>query len=131
MTSACELPAPRWHKYPVILVLAALCAYFNSFGGRFFLDDIGWIAKNPEIGNLFSAFMGLPRAVVSSSLTLNYWLDGTEPRGYHVVNLAIHILAGLTLFGIVRRTLLLPRWSEPVRERSGEIALVIALLWLV
>ncbi len=52
-------------------------------------------------------------------------------RGYHAFNLAIHLLAGLTLFGIVRRTLV----SEPLFPRfgnaAGVLALVAALAWLL
>jgi tetratricopeptide (TPR) repeat protein len=52
-------------------------------------------------------------------------------RGYHAVNLLVHLAAALTLFGIVRRTLL----SEPLRARFGPssttLALVVSLLWVV
>lgn len=52
-------------------------------------------------------------------------------RGYHAFNLAIHLLAGLALFGVVRRTLV----SEPLSARfassAGVLALVVALAWLV
>jgi tetratricopeptide (TPR) repeat protein len=52
-------------------------------------------------------------------------------RGYHAFNLLVHIAAGLTLFGIVRRTLL----SDSLRDRYGSqstgFALAISLLWVV
>jgi len=41
------------------------------------------------------------------TFALNYAVGKLNPWGYHAVNLAIHILAALALFGIVRRTLLL------------------------
>ncbi len=50
--------------------------------------------------------------------------------GYHAVNLAIHLLAGLTLFGIVRRTL--DRLSPtPDPARSLTIAMFSAAIWVV
>jgi len=119
-----------WQKYPILLLLAGLCVYYNSFGGTFFMDDHTWIVYNPDIGKPFAFFLGF-RWLVSLSLTGNYWLDGLNPRGYHLFNLAVHLLAGLTLFGIIRRTLLLPQWTEPVRKSAGELAFVIALLWLI
>ncbi len=65
------------------------------------------------------------------SLMANYRLDGLKTRGYHLVNLTIHLLAALTLFGLVRRTLL----SEPLRARFGQVAMPLAaataLLWAV
>ena len=39
------------------------------------------------------------------SYALNYAGGGTAVFGYHLVNLLIHLLAALTLFGIIRRTL--------------------------
>lgn len=53
------------------------------------------------------------------------------PYPFHAGNLVIHVLAGLTLFGIVRYTMR----SRPLAARFGEwstgIAASIALLWLV
>ena len=52
-------------------------------------------------------------------------------RGYHAVNLAIHLIAGLALFGVVRRTLL----TAPLRDTFGAaapgLAFSIAAIWLV
>jgi protein O-mannosyl-transferase len=94
------------------------------------------------------------RPVAALSLALNYALapadvrDVMQPpgpqaapdeggrflrnlRGYHGVNLAIHLGAGLTLFGVVRRTLR----SAALRDRFGpastSLAAVVALLWMV
>ena len=45
------------------------------------------------------------RPVANLSLAINYAFGGTEVWGYHAMNLAIHLLTGLALFGVVRRTL--------------------------
>jgi tetratricopeptide (TPR) repeat protein len=45
------------------------------------------------------------RPVLNLSLAINYAISGTAVWSYHAANLAIHALAGLALFGIVRRTL--------------------------
>ena len=37
-------------------------------------------------------------------LALNHALGGLAPWGYHGLNLVIHLLGGLVLYGIVRRT---------------------------
>jgi len=55
-------------------------------------------------------------------------------RGYHVLNLAIHILAGMTLFGIVRRTW--KKWARERKIRTGEAGRPpwvspVALVWTV
>ena len=54
-----------------------------------------------------------------------------QPWGYHALNLAIPILAGLVLFGIVRRTLLRPIMAERFGEQATPLALAIALIWTV
>jgi hypothetical protein len=65
------------------------------------------------------------------SLAMNYALGGLNPWGYHVFNVAIHILASLTLYGLIRRTLtsrsLRAKWA-PV---ATSVAATVALVWLV
>jgi tetratricopeptide (TPR) repeat protein len=94
-----------------IVVLAALAAYANSFSGPFLFDDVGSITNNPTILHFGSA-LSPPldagtggRPLFNLTFALNYALGGMDARGYHAFNLLIHVLAGLTLFGIVRRTL--------------------------
>ncbi|HEY5079078.1 MAG TPA: tetratricopeptide repeat protein, partial [Opitutaceae bacterium] len=64
------------------------------------------------------------RPVLNLSLALNYAISGTGVWSYHAFNLAIHVLAGLALLGILRRTLALR--GDP---RATAIALSVALLW--
>jgi protein O-mannosyl-transferase len=108
--------ASRW-ALPLaggLLVLAALVAYQNSFSVPFLFDDTAAIVDNPTIRHLWP--IGEPlsppggltvsgRPVLNLSFAVNHALGGLNVTGYHAVNLAIHILAGLTLFGLVRRTL--------------------------
>ena len=49
--------------------------------------------------------------------------------GYHATNLAIHLLAALTLFGVVRRTLQTPALRATFGNASTSLAFVVALLW--
>jgi len=60
------------------------------------------------------------------SLALNYAVSGTDVWSYHALNLSIHILSGLALFGIVRRTL-----ERRAEARAPAIAFCAALLWVV
>ena len=121
-----------------VLILAALGAYWNSFNVPFLLDDNLSIGDNSSIrhlgriGDVLSpppAASTAARPLLNLTLALNFAGSGLSVRGYHVVNLLIHICAGLTLLGIVRRTLLLPG----LRDRYGEAALPLAafaaLLW--
>jgi len=121
------------------LILIGIVSYANSFGTPFVFDDEPNILENARIRSLWplSRAMSAPersglsgRPILSLSLALNYALSGYKVWGYHAVNLAIHILAALTLYGIVRRTLL----CERLRERFGDYAAVLAwaaaAIWL-
>jgi tetratricopeptide (TPR) repeat protein len=107
-----------WALYlaAVVIVLAGLAAYHNSFSVPFVFDDQQSILENPtirdlrDIGRVLVADTGNGAAVrgrplVNLSLAVNYALGGMDVRGYHAFNLAVHLLSALLLFGIVRRTL--------------------------
>jgi Tfp pilus assembly protein PilF len=90
-----------------------VAAYYNSLSSPFIFDDLPAIVDNQTLRHFWSALSPPPngggvigRPLANLSLGVNYAVGGLQVWGYHATNLAIHILAGLTLFGIVRRTLL-------------------------
>ena len=141
-----------------ILVLATFAAYQNSFGGPFVFDDGPAIAENPSIRRLWPLSGVLApgldggltvsgRPLVNVSLAINYALGGDTVWGYHLFNLLIHVLAGLTLFGVVRRifaetvgrghrtppnsTGRRDQAIPPYRVDADALAFFTALLWLL
>ena len=116
-TGAPDRPRPRaFYVAAVVIVLAGLAAYHNSFSAPFVFDDQQSILENStirdlrDIGRVLAADTGNGAAVrgrplVNLSLALNYALGGMNVHGYHAFNLAVHLLSALLLFGIVRRTL--------------------------
>lgn len=125
-----------------VVVAAGLAAYANSFAGEFVLDDHLWIdpVQNPSIRQLSPLgpvlfppqdALSSGRPVVNLSLAANYALGGTNVWGYHAVNVAIHLLAALVLFGIVRRSLLTSRLRDRFGRFATGLALAVALLWVV
>jgi len=123
-----------------LLVLACVAAYANSFQGVFLFDDMPCIVVNPPLaslgGTLSATKADIPnglwrRPVVRFSLALNRVLGGLDPWGYHLVNLLIHLAAGLLLFDLIRRTLLLERMPRWLRRDALPIALAATLLWLL
>ena len=120
-----------------LIVLAGLAAYGNSLTGSFIFDDEYFIVDNDVIRSpwpirpLVADTSWESRLVVMLSLALNYAIGGLDVFGYHLVNLAIHLMAGLTLFGLLRRTLkLVPQYSaEPIA--ADFLAVAVALIWLV
>jgi tetratricopeptide (TPR) repeat protein len=120
--------------YPVLLAAAGLLAYHNSFGGVFLLDDLRSIVDNDAVHTLAASWRELLfglRPLTNLTLAVNYALGGLAPWGYHAVNLAVHVLAGLTLYGLVRRTLQLPAGGSRTANVAADLAFAAALLWLV
>jgi tetratricopeptide (TPR) repeat protein len=149
LDSAPSVPMARswidWKAWlaALVIVLAGLLAYSNSFHGAFALDDLPAIKENLTVQKTWADALHPPkegqtvtgRPLVNLSFAANYQWDvahkgdGFGVTGYHVVNLAIHLLAGLALFGLVRRTLELPKLREQFAEAAVPVALAAALLW--
>ena len=136
-TSVSRPPRLSW-VVAACLAFATFLAYANSFRGVFVLDDIPDILQNPAMRSLqtpvATMFHGhkLPaRALPYLTFAVDHALWGTDPFGYHVTNLVIHIIAAIALFDLAQVTLTSPR----VRERFGGLAVPlaagIALLWAV
>ena len=117
--------------YPALIVGAVLCAFANSFAGCFLLDDADHIVQSLKVRSLPPGEIFRARGLATTTLALNYAVGGLDVRGYHAVNLAIHLAAALTLYGLVRRTLLRGPDGSPVRESAAGLALAVALLWAV
>src|SRR5262252_678847 len=129
---------PRWPLWACSLTLIAIgvLAYTNSFHGVFIFDDLD-IPKNLSIRTLlppWDALFGIAnvsRPLIGLSLAINYAISGLEVWSYHLLNLLIHLAAALTLFGIVRRTLIGPRLAERFGRHATTLSLAIAMIWLV
>ncbi len=134
-----QVLGPAWFAL-LVLVAAVLAVYANSLRCPFVFDDHNDIIDNPSIRHLWplgdvflapsASGAGLQsRPVVNLSFALDYALGGLNTLPFHVTNLAIHVLAGLALLGVVRRTLLLPRLRDRFGRASTALALAVALLW--
>ena len=125
----------------VVLLLAGAVAYHNSFSAPFLFDDNPSISDNLTIRKLWPPWEALSppatgasvtnRPVVNYSFAINYALGGIDVRGYHVVNLGIHLCAALILFGIIRRTLKQAVLRSHFGEHAHLIAFAIALGWML
>lgn len=128
--------ALRWLA-PVLLVAAVVLAYANTFSSPWIFDDIGAVLNNPTIRRVGSLDIFLPpadgstatgRPIVNATFALNYAVSGENVWSYHALNLAIHALAALTLFGLLRRTLGSLQLKPPAFNCDA-VAVVAAALW--
>ena len=127
---------------PWLLIAVGVVVYANSLSGPFIYDDLHFIVENVDIRQLWPPIWASPtsmmhapvngRPIISFSLALNYAIGGLDVRGYHLVNIAVHILCALVLFGIVRRTLVgaksMPHFFAQI---ASGLALTCALMWMV
>jgi tetratricopeptide (TPR) repeat protein len=125
---------------PLILLLATAAVYHNSLGGVFLFDDQNSIRDNPHIRALWPPGFVLSappdasivrRPLVSASFALNYAAGELDETGYHFVNIAIHALVALLLFGVIRRTLAGTRVAARYAGVAASLAGAAALLWTV
>jgi protein O-mannosyl-transferase len=133
---------PMWQTAfaVALLSLATIVAYANSFHGPLVFDDVPSIAENRTIQTLWPPWAPLfpprhadvtvaGRPLANLTFAANYVVHGTSVWGYHLVNLGIHLAAGLTLFALLRSVI---RWKWPVLPSASEfIPLTTSLLWLV
>jgi hypothetical protein len=116
---------------PILIVVAGIWAYHNSFQGPFIFDDVPSIPENLHIRNWWSirdamyVSPNLPvqgRPVGSLTLAVNYAVGGLNVWGYHAFNLMLHLACALVLFGLLRRTF----EGETLRDRFSAVSIWLA-----
>ncbi|MGE0591800.1 MAG: tetratricopeptide repeat protein [Vicinamibacterales bacterium] len=128
----------RWLAV-ILIVACGFLAYANTLDAPFLFDDEPSVVNNAQIRTLWPLTEALSpprdtpvagRPLVNLSFALNYAVGRLDVTGYRLVNVAIHVLAALVLFGIVRRTLGMPGLDR-YRAAATGLALVVALVWLL
>jgi protein O-mannosyl-transferase len=118
-----------------VLVAVGFAVYWNSLPAPFTFDDDHAIVLNEQIRHISTSLSpterGSPlagRPLVSLTFAMNYALGELSVRGYRLVNIAIHVMNGLLLFGLVGRTLARQTDVTPARHL---VAFAIALIWML
>jgi hypothetical protein len=124
----------------LVLVAATIATYASGLSAAFVCDDRDTIVWDKHLGDFSSlsrvlaGVRGGPtggRPLTSLSFHLNSLFAGQNPAGYRAINVLIHIGAGLTLFGLLRRILPCKRGTKEQRGDGTDIAFAASLLWLV
>lgn len=117
----------RWSRWETVLVsLAVVAVYANSLRGGFVFDDALSTVNNLTLRHWSTAFFPPHRygstvegrPILNATFALNWAISGAGVWSYHVLNLLIHLAAGLTLLGILRQVV------------SRAAAFVTTLLWV-
>ena len=97
-----------------LLAVIGVAVYIQSFRAPFIFDDLPNITENPLIRMTEITPDALARVLKSRavnrplanlSYAVNYFFHGYDVRGYHLVNLVIHIITAFLIFLIARQTL--------------------------
>jgi tetratricopeptide (TPR) repeat protein len=71
------------------------------------------------------------RPIVCLTLSINYAFGEYSVWGYHVFNFMIHILCGITLYGVLCRSFLSNRLEERFGSHALVLAWITAAIWIV
>ena len=123
----------------LIIALMAFCVYSNTFHVPFIWDDLTSIIENPVIHDMDNFFLNAsgyeynPRRFLGYlPFALNYRIGGLDVIGYHVFNLAVHIINALLLYSLVLLTFRTPGLkTSSLSPNAGLFGLCAALLFVV
>ena len=130
----------------LFFVSLSILIYSNSLNVPFVFDDVSRIQENSQvrIDNLsftelreaaFGKNSTENRPVANISFALNYYFHQYLLPGYHVVNIIIHVLTGISLYLFIRTTLYVlkagKKGSTSESINPSFIAFFAALFWIV
>jgi len=97
----------KWTEKKAVfsLIIFGALLYANSLYAPWYLDDFRAIVDSSYLRDLKAVFLSLfrPRGVANLSFAVNYQLGGYTVFGYHLVNVAIHLLTGVLVFLLLKR----------------------------
>ena len=117
----------KTYLHILVIAIVGIISYSNSFNVPFQFDDYFNISENPIIkdpGNFTSSLSGYqynPRRYLGYlSLALNYRYGGLDVRGYHIVNLLIHLINATLVYFLVLLTFRTPYFKSDKSEVSSK-----------
>lgn len=138
-----------------LLFIILILIYSNSFHCSWHYDDLANIVDNtsirikdfswPEIEKSFDSLSGIEKSLYGTansqttwsrplayfSFAVNYYFDGTDVFGSHLVNFAIHYLSAVFLFLFIYNMLKLPLLNDRYGSYAYSAALLSAVLWAI
>ncbi|MCR4328324.1 MAG: tetratricopeptide repeat protein [Patescibacteria group bacterium] len=140
---------PPLHTYIAILALLAipLFLYSSALPNAFVWDDEEQVVNNPAIqdihnlpliftGSTFSTGGGglagsFYRPLVTASYLLSYQLWGTDPWGYHLLQILLHTINTVLVFWILRYLFLVDAKSEDNHATNVWLAFFLAIIFAI
>jgi len=103
----------------LMIILLGLAVYSNTFNSPLLFDDESAILRKDDIKDIgYITRMPISLVVAESRLigyitfAVNYAAHGLDVTGYHIVNIAIHLLCALLVYWLVLLTFLTPYFPD-------------------
>jgi len=123
-----------------LLAIVVILIYADTLTAPFIFDDIHNIRDNPHIRLTSLSLKNLARAgfqspdsrrpVANISFALNYYFNGFNLVGFHLVNIMIHLAGGFFLYFFAKATLKTPG-LRCRSEKYGWVPFFTTFLWMV
>src|SRR4051812_47266422 len=90
----------------LVLIILTVIVYANSLHGKFVFDDQQIVLQNPRLMNVhtlndaFAIGAGW-RQLLFLTYGLNYYWSGLDTFSYHVLNVVLHVVNVLLVYGII------------------------------
>ncbi len=88
------------------IVLLGIITYAHTLKAPWYMDDLRAIVENPSVQSLRLALSELftaSRGIADLTFALNYRFGGTDVVGYHLVNIAIHLITSYLVYLLFKR----------------------------
>ena len=141
------MPFTRFRRLTILAILTCFVVpiYSNTLHVPWHYDDHPNILTNPRLhlaqldaGSIKKTFFARPggerfyRPLPNLTFGLNWFVGGTDPAGYHIVNISIHVLTAFFLYLTIQQLLNTPLLSRRFNaEDAVFISLISAVLWAV
>jgi tetratricopeptide (TPR) repeat protein len=129
-----KAPTGRWlwiYCFCASFVIA-LAVFAPALNGTFIFDDFHLPFADPHAAEMPARFwIGGVRPALIATYWLNFLISGTNPLGYHVVNVFLHAVTSVVIFLIYDRLLAISRTPFPSILDRRWFALFGAALFLL
>jgi protein O-mannosyl-transferase len=122
----------------LLIVFLGILAYSGTFHVPFVFDDAYSITDNPlikDIGRFMSpeGYVAYPNRYLGFlTFALNYRFCGLDVKGYHIVNLSIHLINALLVYLLVVLTFKTDKLKDSsIADSAGLIAFFASVLFAV
>src|SRR5437016_5523484 len=96
----------HWAVHVLVLIILTVAVYANGLHGKFVFDDQQIVLQNPRLMNVHTLNDAVAigagwRQLLFLTYGLNYYWSGLDTFSYHVVNVVLHVINVLLVYGII------------------------------